>query len=95
MHWRGMVVPPLYTRMAAEFQDLITSGDYAAWVASVRRTGHTSRPARRVRPMGAKPDLNAAVRGGAAGQRGRPCRRVSTDLAIRRCRVSSVLAPVT
>ena len=34
MHWRGMVVPPLYTRMAAEFQDLIAAGDYAAWVAN-------------------------------------------------------------
>jgi len=39
MHWRGMVVPPLYTRMAAEFQDLIAAGDYAAWVA----TGGTPR----------------------------------------------------
>ena len=34
MHWRGMVVPHLYTRMAAEFQDLIAAGDYAAWVAN-------------------------------------------------------------
>jgi hypothetical protein len=34
MHWRGMPVPPLYTRMAAEFQDLVASGDYAAWVAT-------------------------------------------------------------
>jgi hypothetical protein len=33
MHWRGMVVPALYTHMAAEFQDLVSSGDYAAWVA--------------------------------------------------------------
>ena len=33
MHWRGMPVPQLYTRMAAEFQDLVTSGDYATWVA--------------------------------------------------------------
>jgi hypothetical protein len=45
MHWRGMVVPPLYTRMAAEFQDLIATGDYAAWVA----TGGTPRP-RATRP---------------------------------------------
>ena len=43
----------------------------------------------------AKPYLNATLRGGPAGQRGRPCRSASTDLAIRRCRVSSVLAPVT
>jgi hypothetical protein len=34
MHWRGLPVPPLYTRMAAEFQDLVASGDYAAWVAN-------------------------------------------------------------
>ena len=53
MHWRGMVVPPLYARMAAEFQDLIASGDYAAWVAS--GPGHTSRLARRFRPMGPSP----------------------------------------
>jgi hypothetical protein len=34
MHWRGLTVPPLYARMAAEFQDLVASGDYAAWVAA-------------------------------------------------------------
>jgi hypothetical protein len=34
MLWRGMPVPALYTHMAAEFQDLVASGDYAAWVAS-------------------------------------------------------------
>ena len=45
MHWRGMVVPPLYTHMAAEFQDLIATGDYAAWVA----TGGTPR-SRATRP---------------------------------------------
>jgi hypothetical protein len=33
MRWRGMTVPPLYTRMAREFQELVRSGDYAAWVA--------------------------------------------------------------
>ena len=49
MHWRGMTVPPLYARMAAEFRDLIASGDYAAWVA----TGGTprSRPTRAVRHL--------------------------------------------
>jgi hypothetical protein len=55
MHWRGMIVPPLYTRMAAEFQDLIASGDYAAWVASGPSARHTSRPTRRVRPMSPSP----------------------------------------
>lgn len=34
MHWRGMPVPGLYTRMAAEFQDLVRNGDYATWVAT-------------------------------------------------------------
>jgi hypothetical protein len=34
MHWRGLPVPPLYARMAAEFQDLVANGDYAAWVAN-------------------------------------------------------------
>ena len=34
MRWRGMTVPPLYARMASEFQDLVRSGDYAAWVAA-------------------------------------------------------------
>ena len=51
MHWRGMVVPPLYARMAAEFQDLIASGDYAAWVAS----GPASRLTRRFRPISPSP----------------------------------------
>ena len=49
MHWRGMVVPPLYSRMAAEFQDLVATGGYAAWVA----TGGAprSRPTRAVRHL--------------------------------------------
>ena len=34
MRWRGMTVPPLYARMADEFQDLVHSGDYAAWVTA-------------------------------------------------------------
>jgi hypothetical protein len=34
MRWRGMPVPPLYARMAREFEDLVRSGDYAAWVAA-------------------------------------------------------------
>jgi hypothetical protein len=32
LRWRGMSVPALYVRMADEFQDLVRSGDYAAWV---------------------------------------------------------------
>ena len=34
MRWCGMTVPPLHVRMANEFQDLVRSGDYAAWVAA-------------------------------------------------------------
>jgi hypothetical protein len=34
MRWHGMAVPPLYARMAVEFQGLVRSGDYAAWVAA-------------------------------------------------------------
>jgi hypothetical protein len=34
MRWRGMVVPRLYARMAGEFEDLVRSGDYAAWIAA-------------------------------------------------------------
>ena len=44
MHWRGMPVPPLYVRMAAEFQDLVASGDYAAWVASGGHDRTSRRP---------------------------------------------------
>jgi hypothetical protein len=56
MHWRGMVVPPLYTRMAAEFRDLVASGAYAAWVASGGSPARPpSRPRRAVRPMPAMP----------------------------------------
>jgi hypothetical protein len=34
LRWCGMTVPPLYAHMASEFQDLVRSGDYAAWVAA-------------------------------------------------------------
>jgi hypothetical protein len=34
MRWRGIIVPPIYTSMAEEFQALVRSGAYAAWVAS-------------------------------------------------------------
>ena len=33
LRWRGMAVPPCYARMAEEFQALVRSGGYAAWVA--------------------------------------------------------------
>jgi hypothetical protein len=51
MHWRGLPVPPLYTRMAAEFQGLVASGEYAAWVANGGPAGgaspHVSTPPHR------------------------------------------------
>jgi hypothetical protein len=34
MRWQGIGVPPLFARMAEEFEDLVRSGDYAAWVAA-------------------------------------------------------------
>jgi hypothetical protein len=34
LRWQGMTVPPLYARMAGEFEDLVRSGGYAAWVAA-------------------------------------------------------------
>jgi hypothetical protein len=34
MRWRGMIVPPIYTSMAEEFQALVRSGAYATWVVS-------------------------------------------------------------
>jgi hypothetical protein len=37
LRWRGMTVPPLYDRMAREFQELVRSGDYAAWVAASQK----------------------------------------------------------
>jgi hypothetical protein len=47
MRWQGMTVPPLYARMAGEFEDLVRTGGYAAWVAANRQpalTGRQSRP---------------------------------------------------
>jgi hypothetical protein len=54
MHWRGMAVPPLYVRMAGEFQDLVRSGDYAAWVAAGGTDG-MSRGARAGRHLPRRP----------------------------------------
>jgi hypothetical protein len=34
MRWLGMTVPPIYTSMTEEFQALVRSGAYAAWVAT-------------------------------------------------------------
>jgi hypothetical protein len=34
LRWHGMAVPRVYEDMAGEFQDLVRSGAYAAWVAN-------------------------------------------------------------
>ena len=39
MRWRGMTVPPLYARMAREFQELVRSGDYEAWLTTPLTAG--------------------------------------------------------
>jgi hypothetical protein len=44
MRWQGMTVPPLYARMADEFQDLVRSGGYAGWVAAAQKPALTGRP---------------------------------------------------
>jgi hypothetical protein len=43
LRWQGISVPPLYAHMAHEFQDLVRSGDYAAWVAAKQTSARTSR----------------------------------------------------
>jgi hypothetical protein len=47
LRWQGIAVPAVYAHMADEFQDLVVSGDYAAWVAA------TQKPA----PFGGRPRL--------------------------------------
>lgn len=47
LRWQGISVPPVYAHMADEFQDLVGSGGYAAWVAA------TQKPA----PFGGRPRL--------------------------------------
>jgi hypothetical protein len=73
LRWRGMSVPALYVRMADEFQDLVRSGDYAAWVtasqkpAVMDRRSHVAdapgrpmlpdRPAAHVTPRARRPGI--------------------------------------
>jgi hypothetical protein len=33
LHWRGMAVPTVYASLADEFQAMVESGAYAAWLA--------------------------------------------------------------
>jgi hypothetical protein len=51
MHWRGLPVPPLYARMAAEFQDLVATGAYATLIASGDGAAGGSRRTRTVRHL--------------------------------------------
>ena len=51
MRWCGMTVPPLYARMAGEFEDLVRSGDYAAWVVANQTPALLGRRARGPSPM--------------------------------------------
>ena len=37
LRWRGMAVPPVYASMAEEFQALVRSGAYAAWVTASQK----------------------------------------------------------
>jgi hypothetical protein len=37
MHWCGMTVPAVYAHMTQEFQALVRSGVYAAWVATSQK----------------------------------------------------------
>jgi hypothetical protein len=46
LRWQGLPVPPLYARMAGEFEDLVRSGGYAAWVAANQRPALTGGPSR-------------------------------------------------
>ena len=72
LRWRGMSVPALYVRMADEFQDLVRSGNYAAWVtanqkpAVMDRRSHVAdapgpmlpdRPAAHVTPRARRPGI--------------------------------------
>jgi hypothetical protein len=38
--WRGMAVPPVYARMADEFQAVVTSGAYTVWLAGSETARH-------------------------------------------------------
>jgi hypothetical protein len=79
MRWRGMTVPPLYARMAVEFEELVRSGDYAAWVAASQAPPVMGRT-----PHGAGlPRLVRLERSG-AGLATSPARRTAAPQAPRR-----------
>jgi hypothetical protein len=43
LRWCGMTVPTIYASMAEEFQALVRSGAYAAWVAASQKTTREAR----------------------------------------------------
>ena len=40
LRWRRIAVPPVYLSMAGEFQALVRSGEYAAWLSELHKAGH-------------------------------------------------------
>jgi hypothetical protein len=69
LRWRGMTVPPIYASMAEEFQALVRSGAYAAWVASAQKAGREARPLRRLRPLLPRPGVATVHTAGDMGDR--------------------------
>jgi hypothetical protein len=68
MRWHGMTVPPLYTQMAEEFQELVHSGEYADWVARPRPSRpRTPRVTSGPQPMWRMSQASRAVRPLTAG----------------------------
>ena len=62
MRWRGMTVPPLYADMAHEFEDLVQSGDYAAWVTAKQHPTRVEGQRRRAHKLDlGKPSRRHAV----------------------------------
>ena len=62
LRWCGMTVPPLYARMANEFEDLVRSGDYAAWVAANQTPALGRKLHVAGHPCPVRPDRCCAVR---------------------------------
>jgi hypothetical protein len=76
MRWRGMTVPSLYARMADEFEDLVRSGDYAAWVTASQKPAvmdRRSHVAGVLSPVG--PERSGAHVTSHARRTGHPARR--------------------
>jgi hypothetical protein len=70
MRWCGMAVPGLYTRMAEEFEELVRSGDYAAWVAATQRAILLGRSSHSAGFLGAtRPRRSRAAHSAPSGRR--------------------------